>query len=74
MLIVSMVSNGSSLVFSAWKKSLDSFGTALSQNAIAFVQIDGSLNLRARQGVLDGFCHDANTKVLLMTLATGAVG
>ena len=53
---------------------MDAFGTVLRQNAVNFVQLDGSLNLRAREEVLDKFRHDAKSMVLLMTLATGAVG
>jgi len=61
-------------VFSSWRKSLDAFAAVLPQYGISFVQLDGSLSLPERQQVLDAFRHDEKKTVLLMTLATGAVG
>jgi SWI/SNF-related matrix-associated actin-dependent regulator of chromatin subfamily A3 len=63
-----------SIVFSSWRKSLDEFAAILSIKNMRFVQLDGTLNLPARQQILDTFRSDEATSILLMTLATGSVG
>jgi hypothetical protein len=63
-----------SIVFSAWKKSLDLVACLFSVKAIPFATIDGSISLPERRKVLLDFKSKPDTKVLLMTLGTGAVG
>jgi SNF2 family DNA or RNA helicase len=63
-----------SIVFSFWKRTLATIAGIFLNRGIPFVQLDGSLNLQARREVLDAFDHKPETRVLLMTLGTGAVG
>ncbi|OCL02710.1 hypothetical protein AOQ84DRAFT_304166, partial [Glonium stellatum] len=63
-----------SIVFSAWKKSLDLVARLLAAKNILFTTIDGSLSLPHRSKVLLNFQKDPEIKILLMTLGTGAVG
>jgi hypothetical protein len=63
-----------SIVFSAWKKSLDLVAYLLSAKTIPFTAIDGSLSLLDRRKELSNFKSKPDIKVLLMTLGTGAVG
>jgi SWI/SNF-related matrix-associated actin-dependent regulator of chromatin subfamily A3 len=63
-----------SIVFSAWKKSLDLVACLFSIKAIPFAIVDGSLPLPERRKALSSFKSDPDIKVLLMTLGTGAVG
>ena len=64
----------SSVVFSAWKKSLDLVARLLAAKNIPFITIDGSLSLPRRSKVLLDFQKNPETTILLMTLGTGAVG
>jgi SWI/SNF-related matrix-associated actin-dependent regulator of chromatin subfamily A3 len=41
---------------------------------IGFVRIDGDTPLSRRQGILDGFAADKDSRILLMTTGTGAYG
>jgi SNF2 family DNA or RNA helicase len=63
-----------SIVFSAWKKSLDVISCLLFAKAIPFATVDGSLSLPERRKVLSRFKSDPDVKTLLMTFGTGAVG
>jgi SWI/SNF-related matrix-associated actin-dependent regulator of chromatin subfamily A3 len=63
-----------SIVFSAWKKSLDLIACLLYAKAIPFATIDGSLSLPERRKVLSSFKSKPEIKTLLMTFGTGAVG
>ncbi|KAH8687414.1 SNF2 family N-terminal domain-containing protein [Tricladium varicosporioides] len=63
-----------SIIFSAWKKSLDFLAFLLEAKAIPFATIDGSISLPERRKVLSNFKSNPNIKTLLMTFGTGAVG
>jgi SNF2 family DNA or RNA helicase len=63
-----------SIVFSAWKKSLDLIACLLYAKAIPFATVDGSLSLPERRKVLSSFKSKPEIKTLLMTFGTGAVG
>lgn len=63
-----------SIVFSAWKKSLDLVARLLAAKNIPFIAIDGSLSLPRRSKMLLDFQENPETTILLMTLGTGAVG
>src|SRR5277367_755851 len=63
-----------SIVFSAWKKTLDLVACLFFAKTIPFATIDGSLSLPERRKVLSNFKSKPDVKVLLMTLGTGAVG
>lgn len=63
-----------SIVFSAWKKSLDLIACLLYAKAIPFATVNGSLSLPERRKVLSSFKSKPEIKTLLMTLGTGAVG
>lgn len=68
-------SNGEkSVIFSFWKRTLDLVGDLFKENNVSFFRVDGSLPFGARKAVLSDFQTSTNTKVLLMTLGTGAVG
>jgi len=63
-----------SIVFSAWKKSLDLIAYLLSAKTIPFAKVDGSLSLPERRKVLSSFKSNPEIKTLLMTFGTGSVG
>ncbi|KAE9372536.1 hypothetical protein N431DRAFT_375776 [Stipitochalara longipes BDJ] len=65
---------GKSIVFSCWTRSLDLIGIFLKSRNIAFVRIDGSHTLPQRKWILEVFQKDSEIKILLMTTGTGAVG
>lgn len=63
-----------SIVFSAWKKTLDRVSGLLQSRGIEYKVIDGSLSLTKRREHLQEFKSPLGPNVLLMTLGTGAVG
>lgn len=63
-----------SIVFSAWKRSIDCLAQLLLHAGIVFSQVDGTLRPWRRQEVLDSFYHESSERVLLMTLGTGGTG
>lgn len=65
---------GKSIVFSCWTRSLDLVAHHLSLQNINFARIDGSYSLSQRQKILDTYESDEQTRILLMTTGTGAVG
>ncbi|KUJ07728.1 uncharacterized protein LY89DRAFT_351881 [Mollisia scopiformis] len=67
-------SEGKSIVFSCWTRSLDLVAHHLSLQNIDFARIDGSYSLSQRQKILDEYEKDDHTRILLMTTGTGAVG
>jgi SNF2 family DNA or RNA helicase len=68
------VTNLASVVFSAWKQSLNAVGRLFHEHGIDFCRVDGDLRLQDRKKVLEKFRDDPATRVLLMTLGTGSVG
>ncbi|KAG8158232.1 hypothetical protein KVR01_011993 [Diaporthe batatas] len=62
------------IVFSTWRLTLDLVEAGLNQESIANVRFDGKVPQKERQGVVDRFKNDPNTRVMLLTLACGAVG
>ncbi|KAH7065668.1 SNF2 family N-terminal domain-containing protein [Paraphoma chrysanthemicola] len=72
--IAAHMTEGKSIVFSYWKRSLDIAGVALKARGIPFLRVDGSLPFHKRKSVLQEFKYRADATVLLMTLGTGAVG
>ncbi|TVY44221.1 DNA repair protein [Lachnellula occidentalis] len=65
---------GKSIVFSCWTKSLDLVGIFLNSRSIDFVRIDGSHSFGQRKLILETYQNDPRVKILLMTTGTGAVG
>ena len=63
-----------SIVFSAWKKTLDLTSQLLSSRGIKCYYIHGSLTLSERHRMLKDFRSIIGANILLMTLGTGAVG
>lgn len=63
-----------SLIFSSWKRTLDSVQLLLDRFQIPFLRIDGSCSLDQRQSIISRFQSDTKTRVLLLTLGTGSVG
>ncbi|EPE30717.1 P-loop containing nucleoside triphosphate hydrolase [Glarea lozoyensis ATCC 20868] len=59
-----------SIVFSAWKKSLDLVACLFSIKAIPFAIVDGSLPLPERRKALSSFKSDPDIKVLNITIAS----
>ncbi|TVY27092.1 DNA repair protein RAD5A [Lachnellula hyalina] len=65
---------GKSIVFSCWTRSLDLVGRYLTLENIQFDRIDGTYSSAQRHNVLQHYHSDPNVRVLLMTTGTGAVG
>jgi SNF2 family DNA or RNA helicase len=63
-----------SIVFSAWKITLELVGELLAANNIGYHIIKGDLSLNKRLKVLSDFKSPFSANILLMTLGTGAVG
>ena len=49
-------------------------GQIFSQEDIVFGRVDGEMNIAQRKQVLLDFQENPDTRVLLMTVGTGAVG
>ncbi|KAJ6007434.1 helicase [Penicillium herquei] len=62
------------IVFSGWKKTLDIVAIFMDQCTVRYATIDGSVPNPERLRVLSNFNVDPGLNVLLMTIATGAVG
>lgn len=63
-----------SIVFSAWKKTLDLTAKLLIEAGLENDMIYGSLSLKQRLKVLKNFKSPFGPNILLMTLGTGAEG
>ncbi|KAI6776491.1 hypothetical protein HG530_000436 [Fusarium avenaceum] len=66
--------NSKSVVFSSWRDTLDILAKMLLADDIEFVQVDGRNPLTGRTELLSRFRQDANVRVLLISINTGAVG
>ncbi|KAI7782505.1 hypothetical protein LA080_013505 [Diaporthe eres] len=62
------------LIFSFWKKTLDSVSDALDKNDIRHARVDGSLAQFQRKKALQTFRNHEETRVLLVTFGTGSTG
>ena len=65
---------GISIIFSAWKKTLNMAGELFKKDGISYGMIEGSLSLNQRLKVLKEFKSPNGPNILLMTLGTGAEG
>ena len=63
-----------SIVFSAWKTTLDIMASIFDVALVPYFRIHGSIPASRRSKVLDNFEQSTTTRVLLITLGTGAVG
>ncbi|KIW17867.1 hypothetical protein PV08_05062 [Exophiala spinifera] len=63
-----------SVVFSAWRMTLDLCDYALSLASIPFVRFDGTVSEPDRKDALSRFRTDPEIKVILITISCGAVG
>lgn len=64
----------SSIVFSTWRTSLDVAEAGLLQAGIPCLRYDGKVPQKERHGIVTRFREDPSVRVLLLTLACGAVG
>ncbi|KAK7546073.1 SNF2 family N-terminal domain-containing protein [Phyllosticta citricarpa] len=62
------------IVFSQWTSFLDILQPHLDEAGIKYVRIDGSMSALARDASLDALENDADTTVLLASLASCSVG
>ena len=62
------------IVFSAWKTTLDIMASIFDVALVPYFRIHGSIPASRRSKVLDNFEQSTTTRVLLITLGTGAVG
>ncbi|KAI1311219.1 hypothetical protein F5Y03DRAFT_343886 [Xylaria venustula] len=62
------------IVFSFWRRSLDLVEKILIEHTIPFGRVDGTIHPSKRKQVLAEFQQNTSTRVLLMTIGTGAVG
>ncbi|KAI0022442.1 SNF2 family N-terminal domain-containing protein [Xylariomycetidae sp. FL0641] len=72
--IQSSSSSSKSLVFTSWRLTLDILQRLLSDRGIRNLRIDGNTSFADRQAILHDFCQDSGPSVLLLSIATGAVG
>jgi len=63
-----------SLIFSQFKSSLSALEKMLTENAIEFCSLSGSMAMDARSKALSDFENNADKKVFLLTLRAGATG
>lgn len=63
-----------SIVFSAWKTTLDIMAGIFDVASVPYFRIHGSIPASRRSKVLDDFEQSTTVRVLLITLGTGAVG
>lgn len=63
-----------SVVFSAWRTTLDLAASALNVARIRYVRYDGKVPEKDRALALAKFSSDPDTKVILFTISCGAVG
>lgn len=62
------------VVFSTWRLTLDLVEAGLNEASIQYIRFDGKVPQKERQGIVDRFRADAGIRVILLTLACGAVG
>jgi SNF2 family DNA or RNA helicase len=70
----SLLTNTTSVVFSAWRMTLDLVEAGLRQAGMSCLRFDGKVPQKDRQGVVERFQTDPSVKVLLLTLSCGAIG
>ncbi|RYP13216.1 hypothetical protein DL765_006988 [Monosporascus sp. GIB2] len=63
-----------SIVFSSWRLSLDLVEAGLGHASMSSIRFDGKVPQRDRQSIVERFNEDPNIRVMLLTLACGAVG
>jgi SNF2 family DNA or RNA helicase len=63
-----------SIVFSAWRKTLDTAAQLCNDANIRYVRIDGAVPPDLREQALEDFATKGDVSTLLMTLGTGALG
>ena len=63
-----------SLVFSAWRTTLDLIAQALITVGIRFVRYDGKVVEKDRSHAISQFSKDSTIKVILFTISCGAIG
>jgi hypothetical protein len=63
-----------SIIFSFWKTTLDIIAGMFNANSLPYYRIHGSLSAGKRSKILTEFEHSMATRMLLITLGTGAVG
>ncbi|KAF7522527.1 hypothetical protein G7054_g12116 [Neopestalotiopsis clavispora] len=62
------------IVFSTWRLTLDMIQKGLDEAGISCVRFDGKVPQRNRQPIVERFKTDSSIRVMLLTLACGAVG
>ena len=73
-IVLTSISNGHKiLLFTSFKKALDIVREKFTENNITYYQIDGSVNGKLRQDLVDKFNND-KTNVFLITLKSGGTG
>jgi SNF2 family DNA or RNA helicase len=73
-LVVTRADDLHSIAFSSWKKTVSLLSLLLTSAGIPHSIVDGSMSIMERKRELIRFQQDPNTRVLLMTLGTGATG
>lgn len=66
-----------SIIFTCWTRTLDLIEIYLSRfglNTRHYQRIDGDCTTLKREKILDRFSKDPDTRILIMTTGTGAVG
>ena len=63
-----------SIVFSCWKTTLNLLEVMLENAEIPYARIDGATSTIERNRIVKQFQENPDTKLLLMTTGTGAVG
>jgi len=71
---VSQTDESISIIFSAWKKTLNMAAELFKRDGMRYGMIEGSLSLNQRLKVLKEFKSSIGPNILLMTLGTGAEG
>ncbi|KAI1345777.1 SNF2 family N-terminal domain-containing protein [Xylaria sp. FL0043] len=62
------------LVFTSWRLTLEILQRLLAERGIPCLRIDGNTPFADRSSILARFCEDPAQTVLLLSIATGAVG
>ncbi len=65
---------GRGIVFSTWRLSLDLIERGLDQASLRSIRFDGKVPQKDRQAIIDKFRADPSIRIMLLTLACGAVG
>ncbi|KAI0200164.1 SNF2 family N-terminal domain-containing protein [Astrocystis sublimbata] len=66
--------NAKHLVFTSWRDTLDILQCLLTHRGIECLRMDGQTSFPDRQTILDQFRQESTYNVLLLSIATGAVG